>query len=789
MTLGGQAQSSRSALGATTTEGSTVPGPSQGNGNASDAERRTLWNDLLFQFARDGKVLTGKEGWLFLDNDRNEFLKQYAGELKPSPELLEVWRQILETRRARIEELGARYYFLVAPEGHTVYPEYLPDEVVAADDRTVFQLMRHLSASKSPMKLIYPLEDLIAEKSRWQVHRPRDSHWSDQGAYVAYRRLIREIAKEVPVHEVTEEELEFFEAEVASDLAFKLDADPGTMQCARYVYSRARLLSDNQIALLGAKVVTECPQAPPTKCIVFGDSAMYGLMTFLAQSFGRLVLALTSAVDYDLIRQERPDVVVTQMVERYLIEVSDDTVAPSIEELEAEEAPRGPGRPRIPNWDPLPEDLPVDAVVPPIETVEAIRARMMCGGRREDATFVSLLAYAGLSGAEALRLSWPQLQDGTLAVEPPYASLREEDDPRLRERSVPLLDPLAEDLESWHADCGNPDSGYVFPNLRRRDWEKWMRRVYLPATGKRGEFRPGPELLSRTFVALLIRGGASPSEVARQMGNTRSEIANGFYYLWDQRPLTAPPEDISGLIRESRAASMARERSVKHRVLALTRSWRVRRLPKGPGWDSLPKESVILPPETVERIRARLIASGQHEAATFVSVMAYAGLRQGEATGLKWRQIEDSNLVIEAVPIGHASDDEWKLRERSISLAEPLAEDLAKWRAESGNPERGYVFPDLRQLDWQEWVSSTYSRAAKHAAKTARRPAVLYHTFVALLIAEGAFLEDVARQAGLSKQDTIGQYSRLFEDARADTPVSAAEQIRAARALVFRSTS
>jgi integrase len=166
-------------------------------------------------------------------------------------------------------------------------------------------------------------------------------------------------------------------------------------------------------------------------------------------------------------------------------------------------------------------------------------------------------------------------------------------------------------------------------------------------------------------------------------------------------------------------------------------------------------------------------------------VMAYAGLRQGEASGLKWRQIDGSQLAISAPAIGYASEEMRNLQERSIHLIEPLAEDLAKWRAQCGNPERGYVFPDLRERDWHEWVKGDYRRAAKHASRGNKRPAALSHTFCALLIAEGASLDDVTRQAGLPKSNAVAQYGHLFEVARVNPPVSAAEQIRAARAAVF----
>jgi integrase len=52
-------------------------------------------------------------------------------------------------------------------------------------------------------------------------------------------------------------------------------------------------------------------------------------------------------------------------------------------------------------------------------------------------------------------------------------------------------------------------------------------------------------------------------------------------------------------------------------------------------------------PEDIERLRPVLLDDGDHRSATLVSVLAYAGLRPGEALGLEWRHVRDQTLLIE----------------------------------------------------------------------------------------------------------------------------------------------
>jgi alginate O-acetyltransferase complex protein AlgJ len=755
----------------------------EGNGRlVTDPE--TVWgNGSLFTLVKDDKVVEGKDGWFFLDNDSNGFLRQYAGEIRLWDEALELWRDLLETRIARVGELGARYHFLVVPESATVYPENLPDGIEAAPERPVHQVMRHLASKGSPAKVIYPLEDLLAEKTRRLVYRKTDTHWNDFGALVAYRRLAWELERDVPVHVVGEDELQFFEIEIPGDLGYKVGIEARPELCARYLYSRARSLYDNCVESDGSLIITECPHAPPTKCVIFGDSSCYGMVTYLAQSFGRMVLVNSPTLDYDLIAEERPDLVVSQMVERYLIAVPDDSTARSIRESETAKLAEGRLRPRVVIWDPAPE-LPADSRAPSIETVESVRAQLHARGRREDALLVSVMAYAGLSPSEALRLSWQQLEDDTLRVEPAYTEYESRETRQLRYRSVPLLEPLAADLAEWRAACGSPQSGWVFPRLRRRDWQQWTNKIYRPALRRAGRAGPGPGALCDTFATLLIADGRSPSEVARLVGIERADVFDRYWYKLEETLPGGDESQASDRIKAVRVALEADTHTAFSRAGGmLSRLRSALTAPGGPGWERLAEDSLGVRPlsvDTVESIRARMLARGDHEAATFVSVMAYAGLAQDEALRLKWREVGDSALAIEPPPASAKVAN--GLCERSVPLLDPAADDLKEWRAACGSPELGWVFPNLRRRSWQEWIHDVYGPAARSAPGDRRRPYHLRHTFASLMIEEGVELGELARQMALSGQEVAVRYGQLFEEPAPKQVLSSSARIRAARA-------
>jgi integrase len=194
-----------------------------------------------------------------------------------------------------------------------------------------------------------------------------------------------------------------------------------------------------------------------------------------------------------------------------------------------------------------------------------------------------------------------------------------------------------------------------------------------------------------------------------------------------------------------------------------------------------------LSPLTVEQIRSELVAAGRQADAVLVSLLAYSGLRPGEALALTWEHVRDRTLLIER----SNSDGEAKStktgQRRTVRLLRPLATDLAEWRLASGRrAQTGLVFPKgkggpWRETDWRNWRKRVYQPAARACGVSGSRPYDLRHSFCSLLIYEGASVVEVARQLGHSPTMTLDTYGHVFEEFEGSERVSAEEQIRRAR--------
>jgi alginate O-acetyltransferase complex protein AlgJ len=482
--------------------------------HAARARPGRLARFLPLPVVRDDKVVEGRDGWLFLANDANRVLEQHAGRRRLSQIELHGWRRLLETRTDLVEGLGARYLAVVSPDAHSVYPDKLPEHVVPAPERPIHQLLDALSGSRA--RVLYPLPELRAARPRRDVYARDDSHWNQYGAFVAYRRLMDELEPHVAARRLAEDEVAFFEME-GGDLSYKLPGRSTRRTFAEVRAGGARLVRDNLVEGTGALMETECPDAPDSACMLFGDSCSYDLIRFLAESFGRFTFAHSVTLDRALIERERPDVVISLIAERFLVRVPDDLAAPRIAVAMNGSRPARRGRAVPAPWPERP--------YPSLRAVERGRAALVAAGRPMDAALVTTLAYAGLSLPEAARLHWDDVARGGIVVRAGEAPTGT--------RGVRMVRPLAEDLETWRRACAATD-GLVFPGADPARWN-----------GHLGELPALVDDLHHTFCLLLIYEGLLPAEVAQQAGRRPEAVAEDYAdRFWiAQRSNPAPAED------------------------------------------------------------------------------------------------------------------------------------------------------------------------------------------------------------------------------------------------------
>lgn len=198
----------------------------------------------------------------------------------------------------------------------------------------------------------------------------------------------------------------------------------------------------------------------------------------------------------------------------------------------------------------------------------------------------------------------------------------------------------------------------------------------------------------------------------------------------------------------------------------------------------------VISPEGVESMRRWMLARGDQRSATIVSVLAYSGMRPGEALALERRHVREKTLLVEQALAG----GKLKLQKtgrvyRTVDLVNELAEDLAVWIEHLGADEDHLFLRDDGGLwlrtDWNNWRRRCFCPAAEAAGLGRPRPYDLRHSFVSMTIREKDLsIVDLASQLGHSPTETLKTYSHVYAEYRRKPPVPASELIAEARAAI-----
>ena len=194
-----------------------------------------------------------------------------------------------------------------------------------------------------------------------------------------------------------------------------------------------------------------------------------------------------------------------------------------------------------------------------------------------------------------------------------------------------------------------------------------------------------------------------------------------------------------------------------------------------------------LAPSAVEKLRAVL----QPADATRVSVYAYSGLRPGEDLALTWGDVRPTCLRVNKALADGTVKGTKTGQTRTVSLLEPLRDDLAAWRRACQSPNaEALVFPNRagttwRGSDWNNWRNRVFRPAVEGAELPSTRPYDLRHSFASLLIHEGRLtIIEIAEQLGHKPTMCLDTYAHVMAELRNTPNVNAVEEILRARAAV-----
>lgn len=285
-------------------------------------------------------VHVGRDGWLFLVGGSNSVEDFYKKNSAFTDELAQAWVELLRARNERMTERGIDYFHIAAPEKLSVFNKYYDGELEDPDGGPICQLRNnYLGAVPSLVNLVDYFRQ--GAESGTNLYWKTDTHWSCYGAYAAYQMLLSRLGDPL------RDDLLGYpgtEGEAVLDLGGKLN--PPIFEKARWLnlerhsvrryanelvrFKERNNLIDEPHLHSGSHVIFENRTAAAIDKVVvlFGDSfSEYRpqlLTGMLAETYREVHFIWNSNIDDEYVKQVKPDIVLTELAERFMVQLPTD---------------------------------------------------------------------------------------------------------------------------------------------------------------------------------------------------------------------------------------------------------------------------------------------------------------------------------------------------------------------------------------------------------------------------------------------------------------------------------
>jgi alginate O-acetyltransferase complex protein AlgJ len=158
-------------------------------------------------------VLIGRDGWLF----RKDYLPIYQAKEYFDVEELQHFKRLFDLREEWLSKKGIKMYFAVVPVSTSIYPEFLPNNMVSYNKLNKTDSLLNYLQNNTKLKIIDLRKALLWEKkknSSFRMFYKTDQHWNEYGAFLGAKAIIDTLRidfKNIPEFNVNGYKIDSFE--------------------------------------------------------------------------------------------------------------------------------------------------------------------------------------------------------------------------------------------------------------------------------------------------------------------------------------------------------------------------------------------------------------------------------------------------------------------------------------------------------------------------------------------------------------------------------------------------
>ncbi len=275
------------------------------------------------------KVVMGKENWLF--HNRDYVKRDFIGSIPFNKLQLRTWQTLLQKRVNLLNDSNIKYYVVIAPDKHEIYSSLLPKSF--GKKAPINRLTQFMAMATRHQLPVLNLKSIMLSKKGTEIiwHR-HDTHWTHLGAFYGYQALWNKfIHPEFGLPPMQKEEFEFDLIPAKSkDLAYLLSLPEVFQETVPYLHlsslSPFKKLPALQYSKKFSPLLYTSSKNLGLKAVIIRDSFGTHMIPFLISSFSRVLFLSRKDIgfNYDIIKQEQPDLVIQLFVQRTLNTVNPD---------------------------------------------------------------------------------------------------------------------------------------------------------------------------------------------------------------------------------------------------------------------------------------------------------------------------------------------------------------------------------------------------------------------------------------------------------------------------------
>ncbi|MBI5295794.1 MAG: hypothetical protein HY869_09985 [Chloroflexi bacterium] len=276
------------------------------------------------------KAVVGKDGWIFYTGEFS--IPDYQNSAPFSEERLQSIQKALDQLSSELEKQGKTLLVVIAPNKSTIYAQYMPAEIPVLGERSRLDQFTGYMQEHGSTRVIDLRQDLISASREHDVYYKVDTHWNDMGAYYAYREILDALSSRDPrlhSHPLSDFDYTMMQYNINPDLPRALGlpvfAEPRWKLTPRFPVQELTVVGRITVSSNRELLTLEGTDKNLPSLLVYHDSfyaAYGGLSHLLEPNFRRIItvpfVAEPAIWSLDWIQKEGPDIVIIEVVERYL---------------------------------------------------------------------------------------------------------------------------------------------------------------------------------------------------------------------------------------------------------------------------------------------------------------------------------------------------------------------------------------------------------------------------------------------------------------------------------------